>query len=242
MSAEGATFTRDADGHADRPGGGWARALLAEAQMAAVARREGDRAGGWCWPPTTRARSRRCGPCSRRTGSRSPANADHGLPEPEETEDTFVGNARIKAHAAARATGLPALADDSGIAVDALGGAPGVRTADWAETPDGARLPARHDADARRAARGRARRSPGRRASCRCWCWPGRTGTRRRLRGPRRGPRGLAAARGARARLRPDLRAGRPGADLRRDDGGRRRTRSATAGGRCAPSRRRCLG
>ena len=65
------------------------------------------------------------------------SNADHGLPEPEETEETFVGNARIKAHAAARATGLPALADDSGIEIDALGGAPGVRTADWAEGPGG---------------------------------------------------------------------------------------------------------
>ncbi|SIS83117.1 RdgB/HAM1 family non-canonical purine NTP pyrophosphatase [Phaeovulum vinaykumarii] len=59
------------------------------------------------------------------------------LPEPAETETTFVGNARIKAHAAARATGLPALADDSGIEVDGLDGAPGVYTADWAETPEG---------------------------------------------------------------------------------------------------------
>lgn len=59
------------------------------------------------------------------------------LPEPEETEDTFVGNARIKAHAAAKATGLPALSDDSGITIDALNGAPGVYTADWAETPNG---------------------------------------------------------------------------------------------------------
>lgn len=59
------------------------------------------------------------------------------LPEPEETETTFVGNARIKAHAAAKATGLPALADDSGIEIEALGGAPGVYTADWAETPAG---------------------------------------------------------------------------------------------------------
>lgn len=65
------------------------------------------------------------------------SNADHGLPEPEETETTFAGNARIKAHAAAKATGLPALADDSGIEIDGLGGAPGVYTADWAETPDG---------------------------------------------------------------------------------------------------------
>jgi XTP/dITP diphosphohydrolase len=63
--------------------------------------------------------------------------AQLGLPEPAETENSFVGNARIKAHAAAQATGLPALADDSGITVDALGGAPGVYTADWAETPNG---------------------------------------------------------------------------------------------------------
>lgn len=60
-----------------------------------------------------------------------------GLPVPEETEETFEGNARIKAHAAARASGSPALADDSGLAVDALDGAPGVRSADWAETPEG---------------------------------------------------------------------------------------------------------
>jgi len=59
------------------------------------------------------------------------------LPEPAETETTFVGNARIKAHAAAQATGLPALSDDSGITIDALDGAPGVYTADWAETPNG---------------------------------------------------------------------------------------------------------
>lgn len=65
--------------------------------------------------------------------------ADRGLPEPEETEETFVGNARIKAHAAARATGMPALADDSGIEVEALDGAPGVHTADWATLPEGGR-------------------------------------------------------------------------------------------------------
>ena len=60
-----------------------------------------------------------------------------GLAEPEETETTFIGNARIKAHFAAQASGLPALADDSGISIDGLGGAPGVYTADWAETPKG---------------------------------------------------------------------------------------------------------
>ncbi len=63
--------------------------------------------------------------------------ADFGLSEPAETEDTFAGNARIKAHHAAQATGLPALSDDSGIEVDALDGAPGVYTANWAETPNG---------------------------------------------------------------------------------------------------------
>ncbi len=62
---------------------------------------------------------------------------DLGLDEPEETEDTFAGNARIKAHYAAKASGLPALSDDSGISVDALDGAPGVYTADWAETGEG---------------------------------------------------------------------------------------------------------
>ena len=56
-----------------------------------------------------------------------------GLPEPPETGTTFVANALIKAHAAAKASGLPALADDSGIGVAALNGAPGVYTADWAE-------------------------------------------------------------------------------------------------------------
>ena len=63
--------------------------------------------------------------------------AELDLPEPAETETNFAGNARIKAHAAARASGLPALSDDSGIEVEALGGAPGVHTADWAETPSG---------------------------------------------------------------------------------------------------------
>ena len=58
-----------------------------------------------------------------------------GLPEPDETEFTFVGNALLKARAAAEATGAPALSDDSGIAVEALGGMPGVFTADWAGEP-----------------------------------------------------------------------------------------------------------
>ena len=56
-----------------------------------------------------------------------------GLPEPAETGESFVENALIKARAAAEASGLPALADDSGLSVDALDGRPGVYTADWAE-------------------------------------------------------------------------------------------------------------
>ncbi|MER8832695.1 RdgB/HAM1 family non-canonical purine NTP pyrophosphatase [Mesorhizobium sp. M0340] len=64
---------------------------------------------------------------------------EYGLPEPDETGTTFEQNALIKALAAAKATGLPALSDDSGLCVDALDGAPGVYTANWAETPDGSR-------------------------------------------------------------------------------------------------------
>ncbi len=55
-----------------------------------------------------------------------------GLPVPDETGHMFAENAAIKAHAAAKATGLPALSDDSGLCVDALDGAPGLFTADWA--------------------------------------------------------------------------------------------------------------
>jgi XTP/dITP diphosphohydrolase len=58
--------------------------------------------------------------------------AELGLAEPEETETTFAGNAALKARAAADASGLPALADDSGLAVTALDGAPGIYSARWA--------------------------------------------------------------------------------------------------------------
>jgi XTP/dITP diphosphohydrolase len=58
-----------------------------------------------------------------------------GLGEPEETGDSFRANAQIKAIAAARAANLPAFADDSGLAVDALGGAPGIYSARWAGKP-----------------------------------------------------------------------------------------------------------
>ena len=58
-----------------------------------------------------------------------------GLDEPDETEMTFSGNALIKAHAAAKASGLPALSDDSGLEVMGLGGMPGVHSAIWAGDP-----------------------------------------------------------------------------------------------------------
>jgi XTP/dITP diphosphohydrolase len=61
------------------------------------------------------------------------ASAALGLPEPVEDGDSFAANARIKAHAAANASGLPALADDSGLVVQALDGRPGVHSARWAE-------------------------------------------------------------------------------------------------------------
>jgi XTP/dITP diphosphohydrolase len=62
------------------------------------------------------------------------------LPEVEEKEETFEGNARLKALACAKATGMAALADDSGLCVDALEGRPGVRSARYAPGPDAARI------------------------------------------------------------------------------------------------------
>nr|CAD6426926.1 non-canonical purine NTP pyrophosphatase, RdgB/HAM1 family [Rhizobium sp. Q54] len=65
--------------------------------------------------------------------------SDLKFDEPDETGTTFEENAAIKALASAKASGLPALSDDSGLVVDALDGAPGVYTANWAECEDGSR-------------------------------------------------------------------------------------------------------
>lgn len=80
---------------------------------------------------------REIGDLLRPFGVETMSAAELNLPEPEETETSFEGNARLKAHAAANATGLPALSDDSGLAVEALGGDPGIYAARWAETPNG---------------------------------------------------------------------------------------------------------
>lgn len=102
--------------------------------------------------------------------------ADYGLPEPEETGTTFEENAFIKAHAAALATGKPALSDDSGLCVDALGGRPGVYTADWATLPDGRRdfsIAMRKVEDALEALGARETGSrTGRFVAVLCLCWP----------------------------------------------------------------------
>lgn len=63
------------------------------------------------------------------------SSGDLGLSEPAETENTFIGNALIKARAASAVSGLPVLADDSGLCVTALNGDPGVYSADWAGNP-----------------------------------------------------------------------------------------------------------
>jgi len=98
-----------------------------------------------------------------------------GLPEPEETGTTFRANARIKAEAAARASGMAAFADDSGLAVDALGGEPGIHSARWAgPTKDFAGAMARIDALLRE----RGATAPGQRkahfVSALCVAWPDR--------------------------------------------------------------------
>jgi XTP/dITP diphosphohydrolase len=100
--------------------------------------------------------------------------AELGLPEPAEDAPDFAGNARIKALAAARASGLPALADDSGFCVAALRGAPGVHSARWAG-------PGKDFAAAMERVRREAGDAPDRRAwfvAALCLAWPdGHTAT-----------------------------------------------------------------
>ena len=107
-------------------------------------------------------------------GVEAVAAGDLGLAEPEETGTSFRENARIKAAAAARAAQLPAFADDSGLVVDALGGAPGIHSARWAGADKN--FAPRHGRDRRKAAAASARRRrPTRTAhfvSALCVAWP----------------------------------------------------------------------
>ncbi len=100
--------------------------------------------------------------------------ADLGLAEPAETETTFRGNALIKAKASAVGSGLPALADDSGLEIDALDGAPGVYSADWAgQTRDFSLAMSRVNDELSKRAAWKALNPP--RAnfiSVLCLCWP----------------------------------------------------------------------
>ena len=146
-----------------------------------------------------------------------------GLPEPEETGDSFEANAALKARLAAAASGLPALADDSGLVVPALGGAPGIYSARWAGPAKDFRI-----------AMERVHRELGDRDRARIFvavlalAWPGRRASRcsaakshGRLVWPPRGDQRL--------RLRPDVRARRAIPDLRRDGRRAGSTGSATA-------------
>jgi len=99
--------------------------------------------------------------------------AELALPEPEETETTFAGNARLKAVTAAKAAGLPALSDDSGLEVEALGGQPGVYSARWAGPEKDFNLAMKRVADELSAAG--AWKEPGPRANftcALCLAWP----------------------------------------------------------------------
>lgn len=104
--------------------------------------------------------------------------AELNFEEPDETGTTFEENAAIKALASAKASGLPALSDDSGLVIDALDGAPGVYTANWAETADGTRdfaMAMRKVEDAL-AERGASNRKIAQAASSACCALPGPTG------------------------------------------------------------------
>ena len=107
---------------------------------------------------------------------------DLGLPEPEETGTTFAANAILKAEAAAKATGLPALADDSGLEVNALNGAPGIYSARWAGPTKDFAVAMRRVADGLRAC-GAWNPAPGQRSRANftavlCLAWPdGETAT-----------------------------------------------------------------
>ena len=130
-TAEGAAFTRAEMDELLR----LAEKGIAELVAAAATRRTdglSDDHAASSSPPTTAASSRSCRPCSRRWASSWCARPTWASPRPRSRHRTFVENALAKARHAARASGLPALADDAGLCVDAFGGLPGVDTAFYA--------------------------------------------------------------------------------------------------------------
>ena len=161
------------------------------------------------------------------------------LTEPEETGTTFEENAWIKAAAACRETGLPAVADDSGLMVDALDGAPGVYSARYAG--EGA-----NDADRNAKLLEALREVPEERRTARfvsaiCCAFP--DGSQVTARGEC--PAGSLTPRGGRRlRVRSPVHRGRwaprGGPDLRRADGGKKRTRSVTVAMPCGSFPPRC--
>ncbi|AHK43178.1 MULTISPECIES: RdgB/HAM1 family non-canonical purine NTP pyrophosphatase [Ensifer] len=109
-------------------------------------------------------------------GFEAKSAADLDFVEPDETGTTFEENATIKALASAKASGLPALSDDSGLAIDALDGAPGVYTANWAEREDGSRDFAMAMEKVEKALQGKGASAPEKRTarfvSVLCLAWP----------------------------------------------------------------------
>jgi XTP/dITP diphosphohydrolase len=106
-------------------------------------------------------------------GIEAASAGDLGLAEPEETGDSFIANARIKAVAAANAAQLPAFADDSGLTVDALGGAPGIHSARWAgENKDFAAAMARIERLLRERGASQASQRRAHFVSALCVAWP----------------------------------------------------------------------
>ena len=183
-----------------------------------MARKLDSPARNWSWPATTGQAAGDRG-LLRPLGIEVVSAGALGLPEPEEDAPDFAGNARIKALAAATASGLPALSDDSGFCVAALDGAPGVHSARWAGPAKDFAACHGHGARTHRRQPGPARlvhRRPVPRLARRPY---------RDIPRPHRWHRRLAAARRQRLRLRPDVPSRRRRSDLRRDGPGRKARR-----------------
>ena len=158
-----------------------------------------------------------------------------GLPEPEETGDTFVANALIKARAATEATGMISLADDSGICVVGLDGAPGIYSARWAGGGGKDFAPAMARIARELEARGAARPWRAYFVSVLALAWP--DGHVETFEGRVDGDLTYPAAGNRRVRLRPDVHPRRPRENLRRDDGGRETRPAGRRLARAFPSR-----